>query len=402
MNENIEMPTPMVQMDDDHKDDEKNETIMNPKIEQSPNMPIITQDHPEIMENQETEVIPINDINNNNNNNNNDNSADTKQNISSDNNNNNINSTSKPKQSNDNANKVGGGGKNRRRRRRGQKKKGTKTNNGNNSGNTDDNVESKDDEKKELTKENLLKNNTPMDINEFIFRALDMEAGVTFSDENKNNAKKSKPINNNKPKNNKIKNIKKGSFKNDINRERGPYDGWNGNWLTPKNYKPSKASKKERPIIESFNKKTKSSVVCVTSDTVMQQCLQEMGMRCIGEKIKHPILKKKHGKHENSLKRVIFRCFACFEFEYNTNRTHCRYCGSKTYQRVAIYIDNNGKEHYRYYYRDRYAQRYMERRHLVPKGAQLVKYEQNIKKNTRKNIRKKQNKKRGYLPRFAQ
>lgn len=102
----------------------------------------------------------------------------------------------------------------------------------------------------------------------------------------------------------------------------------------------------------------------------------------------------------------VFRCYGCFQFEHDTTRTHCRWCGGQTFQRVAIYQDENGKHHYRYFYRDRYAQKYLDKHNLVPRGNQLVKYNQ---KNGRNNVQgqnnhnqqrknqKKKNKKRGYL-----
>jgi len=128
----------------------------------------------------------------------------------------------------------------------------------------------------------------------------------------------------------------------------------------------------------------------------MQRCLNEMGLRVLSLSDDR-IYNNRNNAQNGQPIRYIFRCFSCFTFEENTSRVICRNCGMKTYQRVAVYQDNNGKLHYRFYARDRYSQRYLENNHLVPRGAQLIKFndkEEIIKKKT---IDNKKKKKRGYL-----
>ena len=92
---------------------------------------------------------------------------------------------------------------------------------------------------------------------------------------------------------------------------------------------------------------------------------------------------------------VFFVCVK-YRFEHNTNRVYCKWCGEKGFQRVAVYHGDDGKLHYRFFAKDRYQYKYLEKKNLIPKGSQLVPFktkQQLLKQN--QNQRKKQ--KRGYL-----
>ena len=171
-----------------------------------------------------------------------------------------------------------------------------------------------------------------------------------------------------------------------------------------------------------------SSVAVITVDTAMQRCMVNMGLRVMSTSKERLYGKaagddkdneskensEKNGnnaqqqqqssnnnkKHQNGEPvQWVFRCYGCFQFENNTTRTHCRWCGGQTFQRVAIYLDQNGQHHYRYYYKDRYATKYLDKHQLIPRGSQLVKnHQKNGYDNNRNNQKnKKKNKKRGYL-----
>merc|ERR1712048_78175 len=174
-------------------------------------------------------------------------------------------------------------------------------------------------------------------------------------------------------------------------------------------------SKKKKKVknVEAV-KNLDSSVAVITIDTAMQRCMVNMGLRVMstqkdrqyGGKLDGDGKEKGHvkkGKDDpdgdaNGGEPVqwVFRCYGCFQFENNTTRTVCRWCGGQTFQRVAIYQDNRGQHHYRYYYKDRYATKYLDKHQLIPRGSQLVK---NHQKNGYKQARKpkKKNKKRNYL-----
>ena len=175
-------------------------------------------------------------------------------------------------------------------------------------------------------------------------------------------------------------------------------DAWsNGDWLTPENLKKggngSNKNKKSK-LEQTGGSNQDSSVAVITVDLAMQKAMLDMGLRVLSTQSNRQYGNGGGPNGQNEPARFVFRCYGCFQFEQNTNRTHCRYCGGQTYQRVAIYVDASGKEHYRYFYRDRYAHKYLDKHGLVPRGSQLVKYNQ---QNGRGNNNKKKKKKRGYL-----
>jgi len=172
-------------------------------------------------------------------------------------------------------------------------------------------------------------------------------------------------------------------------------DAWHGDWLTPDNFKKQSGSvnkkskkvklrdvreKKEKKESEkeSVRENTTSSVAVITVDTAMQKAMISLGLRVLtthsgSRQYGGGTAQGRNGRNEPT--DYVFRCYGCFTMEHNTNRTHCRHCGGQTFQRVAIYEDEFGKQHYRYFYRDRFAHRYLDKHSLVPRGAQLVKYE---------------------------
>eukprot|EP00483_Globobulimina_turgida_P001290 UN01292 len=180
------------------------------------------------------------------------------------------------------------------------------------------------------------------------------------------------------------------------------HDAWNGAWLTPDNFKPIPKNdrRKKQKLQNVENVSADSSVAVVTVDIAMQRCMIGMGLRVLTTSNERQYGNNKRNKKGNNGEPIdhIFRCYGCFQYEHNTSRTHCRWCGGRTYQRVAIYKDENGKHHYRYFYRDRFAQKYLDTHSLVPRGSQLVKYNQtnHIKNNQRRNQKRKR-KKRTYL-----
>jgi len=197
-------------------------------------------------------------------------------------------------------------------------------------------------------------------------------------------------------------------------------DAWDGGWLGPENYKPvpknqNKKKSKVKNVPNATNKD--SSVAVITVDQTLQRAMVDMGLRVMSTSADRQYGNNNNNQGTNRRNNnrnaanggepvdYQFRCYGCFHNEHDTTRTHCRWCGGQTFQRVAIYQDDNGKHHHRYYYRDRYAQKYMEKHSLVPRGAQLVKYNQtngrnNVQGNNNQQQRKnqkKKNKKRGYL-----
>merc|ERR1712228_346102 len=157
--------------------------------------------------------------------------------------------------------------------------------------------------------------------------------------------------------------------------------GKNGYENNNQHNRNQKKKKKKRGYLD-------SSVAVITVDTAMQRCMVNMGLRVMStskdrqfggsDAVKNGDdnnNKKDKGNAHNNGEPVqyVFRCYGCFQFENNTTRTHCRWCGGQTFQRVAICRDENGQHHYRYYYKDRYATKYLDKHQLIPRGSQLVK-----------------------------
>jgi len=146
-------------------------------------------------------------------------------------------------------------------------------------------------------------------------------------------------------------------------------------WITEKNLKQKtienkpKKSKME-PVPQSTNKTSKVAVITV--DVVMQRAMCEMGLRVLTTRPDRQM----QSDGENRPIQTLFRCYGCFTVEHDTNRTHCRQCGGMTFQRMSVYMDERGRTHERYSTRDRFGRRYLEKNHLVPRGSQLVRYNQ--------------------------
>jgi len=197
-------------------------------------------------------------------------------------------------------------------------------------------------------------------------------------------------------------------------------DAWNGAWLTPDNFKaeaknaPKRNKLKLKDVSGNGNAHgagDSSGVAVITMDLAMQRAMTEMGLRVLSNEAhiqygqnntSSSSSQQQQQQQQQEPVEHKFRCYACFTFEHDTTRTHCRVCGGDTYQRVAIYRDEHGKEHYRYSYRDRYAHKYLEKHSLIPRGSQLVKYHQtngrnvNARTQSLKN-QKKKHKRRSYL-----
>jgi len=178
-------------------------------------------------------------------------------------------------------------------------------------------------------------------------------------------------------------------------------EAWNNEWLTPDNFKaaPKNAPKKKTKLTTvQDSKNAHSSVAVITVDVAMQRAMSEMGLRVLSTSEDRQYRGGGDGRSEPV--KYQFRCYACFQMEENTTRTHCRWCGGQTFQRVSVFEDDNGKHHYRYSFRDRYGHKYLDRHSLVPRGTQLVKYNQKNGRNQSNQSmmnQKKKKKRRGYL-----
>lgn len=102
-----------------------------------------------------------------------------------------------------------------------------------------------------------------------------------------------------------------------------------GAWITPSNIKKVKKSmegKEEADIIP--------EVACMSTDFAVQNTLKQMNLNIAalnGRIIKH-------------LRTYILRCYACFKTTSIMTKVFCPNCGNKTLKRVAVSLDENGKQ----------------------------------------------------------
>lgn len=100
-------------------------------------------------------------------------------------------------------------------------------------------------------------------------------------------------------------------------------------WITPSNLKKVKKSlegKVEDDVIP--------LVACMTTDYALQNVLKQLNLHVSalnGRIIKH-------------LRTYILRCYACFKTTSIMTKVFCPNCGNKTLKRVAVSLDENGKQ----------------------------------------------------------
>ncbi|XP_065364112.1 RNA-binding protein NOB1 [Calliphora vicina] len=102
-----------------------------------------------------------------------------------------------------------------------------------------------------------------------------------------------------------------------------------GDWITPSNLKKVKKSM-EGKIEADFI----PEVACMSTDFAVQNTLKQMNLNIAalnGRIIKH-------------LRTYILRCYACFRTTSIMTKVFCPNCGNKTLKRVAVSLDENGKQ----------------------------------------------------------
>lgn len=173
-------------------------------------------------------------------------------------------------------------------------------------------------------------------------------------------------------------------------------DGMKGEWISAENLEKSKKERQKKTKMEAVPQSTNqtSSVAVITVDVVMQRAMCDMGLRVLTTRPDRQM----QSDTENRPVQVLFRCYGCYNVEHDTTRTHCRTCGGMTFQRMSVYVDDRGKTHERYSTRDRFNRRYLEKNHLVPRGGQLVRYnQQNGAYGHRRGKGKRRNNKRSFV-----
>lgn len=81
-------------------------------------------------------------------------------------------------------------------------------------------------------------------------------------------------------------------------------------------------------------KEKSATVACLTMDFAMQNVLMQIGLN----------IASLDGRVIKQMRTFIFRCYACFKTTSIMTKIFCPNCGNKTLKKVAISLDDNGKQ----------------------------------------------------------
>ncbi|KAI4488108.1 hypothetical protein M0804_004956 [Polistes exclamans] len=100
-------------------------------------------------------------------------------------------------------------------------------------------------------------------------------------------------------------------------------------WITPNNIKNVR-----KQMDSDVLKEKSATVACLTMDFAMQNVLMQIGLN----------VASLDGKVIKQMRTFIFRCYACFKTTSIMTKVFCPNCGNKTLKKVAISLDDNGKQ----------------------------------------------------------
>lgn len=103
----------------------------------------------------------------------------------------------------------------------------------------------------------------------------------------------------------------------------------NGEWITPNNIKTVKKN-----FNLDIHEDDIKPVACMTSDFAIQNVLKQIGLNVASP----------NGKIIKDMRTYILRCYTCFKTTSIMTKLFCPNCGNKTLKRVAVSIDENGKQ----------------------------------------------------------
>lgn len=100
-------------------------------------------------------------------------------------------------------------------------------------------------------------------------------------------------------------------------------------WITPSNIKSVK-----KQINSQFTEEKNVKVACITTDFAMQNVLKQMNLQ----------VSALDGRIIKQLRTFILRCYTCFNLTSLTTKVFCPKCGNNTLKKVAVSVDENGKQ----------------------------------------------------------
>lgn len=103
-------------------------------------------------------------------------------------------------------------------------------------------------------------------------------------------------------------------------------------WITPGNVADAKRELSGAAQLSEDSPPPK--VACLSTDFAIQNVLKQMGLSVV----------TLDGLLIRQVRTFILRCYACFKTTSLMDRVFCPNCGNKTLKRVAVTVDNEGKE----------------------------------------------------------
>lgn len=81
-------------------------------------------------------------------------------------------------------------------------------------------------------------------------------------------------------------------------------------------------------------KEKPATVACLTMDYAMQNVLLQIGLN----------VASLEGKCIKQMRTFILRCYTCFKTTGVVTKLFCPHCGNKTLKKVAVSLDDEGKQ----------------------------------------------------------
>jgi len=100
-------------------------------------------------------------------------------------------------------------------------------------------------------------------------------------------------------------------------------------WITPSNVQKAK-----KQINSELMEERHVKVACMTTDFAMQNVLKQMNLNVAAL----------DGRLIKQLRTFILRCYTCFGTTSIMTKLFCPKCGNKTLKRVAVSLDEDGKQ----------------------------------------------------------
>lgn len=90
----------------------------------------------------------------------------------------------------------------------------------------------------------------------------------------------------------------------------------------------------KKKMISGLVKDKPATVACLTMDYAMQNVLMQIGLN----------IASLEGKVIKQMRTFILRCYSCFKTTPLVTKVFCPNCGYKTLKKVAVSLDDEGKE----------------------------------------------------------